>query len=63
MDAERKQALEKLRVFWGPEISRLEYPAHLVETGAIHEDGAAAAPMPSEACPVCGTESLAGTAV
>lgn len=30
--------ISDLRVFWGPEICRLEYLVHLVDTGRIKDD-------------------------
>ena len=29
-----------LRIFWGPEICRLEYLVHLLDTGRVKPDGA-----------------------
>jgi len=33
----RQESLQDLRVFWGPDICRLEYLIHLVETGRIKD--------------------------
>lgn len=30
--------IDDLRVFWGPEICRIEYLMHLMETGRIHTE-------------------------
>jgi hypothetical protein len=29
-----------LRIFWGPEICRLEYLLHLLDTGRVKDEGA-----------------------
>lgn len=33
-----EEQLADLRVFWGPEICRLEYLVHLLETGRIKDE-------------------------
>jgi hypothetical protein len=35
------ETMADLKVFWGPEICRLEYLVHLVETGRIKDEHAA----------------------
>ena len=35
------ESMADLKVFWGPEICRLEYLMHLVETGRIKDEHAA----------------------
>lgn len=32
------QCLGDLRIFWGPEVCRLEYLVHLLDTGRIKEE-------------------------
>lgn len=41
--AERGQSrdMADLRIFWGPEICRLEYLLHLLETGRVKPESAA----------------------
>lgn len=36
-DASRSDRMADLKVFWGPEICRLEYLLHLVDTGRIRD--------------------------
>ena len=36
--AARCDAMSDLKVFWGPEICRLEYLLHLLETGRIVDE-------------------------
>jgi hypothetical protein len=43
--------LTDLRVFWGPEICRLEYLIHLLDTGRIKDD---------EVAPAAGNAGSAG---
>lgn len=33
------EVIADLKVFWGPEICRLEYLVHLVDTGRIKDEG------------------------
>ena len=33
-----EQDMADLRIFWGPEICRLEYLLHLLETGRVKEE-------------------------
>lgn len=32
------QEMSDLRIFWGPEICRLEYLLHLLDTGRVKDD-------------------------
>ena len=41
MEVIQAETMADLRVFWGPEICRLEYLMHLVETGRIKDEVAA----------------------
>lgn len=35
---EPPQEMADLKIFWGPEICRLEYLVHLLETGRVKDD-------------------------
>jgi hypothetical protein len=37
-DAHPQGAMNDLRIFWGPEICRLEYLLHLLDTGRVKDD-------------------------
>jgi hypothetical protein len=37
-DARPQEAMADLKIFWGPEICRLEYLLHLLDTGRVKDD-------------------------
>jgi hypothetical protein len=37
-DASDPQVMADLKIFWGPEICRLEYLLHLLDTGRVKDD-------------------------
>jgi hypothetical protein len=37
-EASLPQEMADLRIFWGPEICRLEYLLHLLDTGRVKDD-------------------------
>jgi hypothetical protein len=42
-ESSSREHMADLKVFWGPEICRLEYLMHLVETGRIKGESCASA--------------------
>jgi hypothetical protein len=39
-DEPRRQCMADLKIFWGPDICRLEYLLHLLNTGRIKDEHA-----------------------
>lgn len=37
-DTQLPQGMHDLKIFWGPEICRLEYLLHLLDTGRVKDD-------------------------
>jgi isochorismate hydrolase len=38
IDSQRPEEMADLKIFWGPEICRLEYLVHLLDTGRVKDE-------------------------